>query len=388
MAVTYQWEWVRSGSADGAKAASVKHTIGAADLGKAWTPVEMSSNALVCPSAAGVAVYGVVPSNAVANATNVPVIVSPDVFRVQVKAAVDLALGDLVVVETDGSVDALEAGELPAGIVVDYNPAAGGQAHIRAIFGGGVDYATFQAYLSAETDSAAGADRVGITPITALGAADTVQEALEAFDAKLAAETDSASGADYVAITPITALGAADTVQEALEAFDAKLAAETDSASGADYVAITPITGLGTAATDTVQEALEQMEADKLEGAVVSIFCSALDQIANNDLLLNGYTPGFAGTIKKLSFVTGIVPASTGGKDIDVTCLIGATATTGGVLTLLTADINAKGKVKDATAITALNTFTATDTISLKCVETAAAFAEGEGTFLIVLGRS
>lgn len=113
--------------------------------------------------------------------------------------------------------------------------------------------------LASETDGASGADSVAITPITNLGAADTVQEALEAFDAKLTAETDSSSGADYVAITPITALGAADTVQEALEAFDAKLASETDSSSGADYVAITPIAALG--AADTVQEALEAIVA-------------------------------------------------------------------------------------------------------------------------------
>ena len=163
---------------------------------------------------------------------------------------------------------------------------------------------------------------------------------------------------------------------------------ETDSSSGADQVAITPITGLGTAGTDTTQEALEQLEVDKIEGCVLSIFISDLANIGNNDFILNGYVPGFAGAIAKLSFVAGDVPASTADKDIDLTGLIGATPTTGGLLTLLTADIDAQGEVKNATAITAANVFSATDNISIKCVEATAAFAEGNGTVLVVLKRA
>lgn len=163
----------------------------------------------------------------------------------------------------------------------------------------------------------------------------------------------------------------------------ASLAAVSDGGSGADQVGATAITELGAAAT--VQAILEAICAQKVRGSVLSIPIDDLSKVALNGLVINAFTPGFAGKIGKPQFVTGLVPASTGGKDIDLQCLIGATPTTGGVLTLLTADIDAIGKVKAATAVSANNTFTATDTISLKCVEATAAFVEGQGTVLIPL---
>ena len=118
----------------------------------------------------------------------------------------------------------------------------------------------------------------------------------------------------------------------------------------------------------------------------LAIPVAALSAItADSVVLMDGWTPGFAGTVESLAFVTGTTPASTAGKDIDLSVLIGATPTTGGVLTLLTADINAIGKVKDATAITAANTFAAADTLSIKCSECTAAFSEGNGTLLLTL---
>jgi hypothetical protein len=106
---------------------------------------------------------------------------------------------------------------------------------------------------------------------------------------------------------------------------------------------------------------------------------------ADTVYVMNGWTPGFAGSVLSLAFVTGTTPASTADKDIDLSILIGATPTTGGVLTLLTADINAIGKVKAASAITAANTFAADDTLSIKCSECTAAFVEGNGTLLLTL---
>lgn len=106
---------------------------------------------------------------------------------------------------------------------------------------------------------------------------------------------------------------------------------------------------------------------------------------ADSVVLMNGWTPGFAGTVESLAFVTGTTPASTADKDIDLSILIGATPTTGGVLTLLTADIDAIGKVKAASAITAANAFDDDDTLSIKCSEATAAFAEGNGTLLLTL---
>jgi len=151
----------------------------------------------------------------------------------------------------------------------------------------------------------------------------------------------------------------------------------------------------GKLAADAVTNAKLADNAVQVENAAAGLTLGAimpipatLVNIANNDLLLDGYVPGFAGKILKLSFVTGVVPATTASKDIDLTCMIGATPTTGGLLTLLTAGCNAKGEVTNATAITDANTFTNTDAISLKCVEATAAFAEGSGTFIIVLGTA
>jgi len=122
-----------------------------------------------------------------------------------------------------------------------------------------------------------------------------------------------------------------------------------------------------------------------VRASIVQFFISDLSNIALNEYIANGFTPGFAGRIKSLFFVTGDVPASTASKDIDLQCLINTTATTGGLLTLLTASIDAQGEVCNATAITAANEFDAEDTLSIKCVEATAAFAEGNGTVCVVL---
>lgn len=163
----------------------------------------------------------------------------------------------------------------------------------------------------------------------------------------------------------------------------ASLSAVADGASGADQIGATAITELGAAATG--QSILEALAAQKVRGSVLSIPVSALSKIANNGLPLNAFTPRFSGKIAALAFATGLTPATTAAKDIDLQCLIGAVPTTGGVLTLLTADVDAIGKVKAATAITGANTFSATDTISIKCVEQTAAFVEGEGVLLVTL---
>jgi len=118
--------------------------------------------------------------------------------------------------------------------------------------------------------------------------------------------------------------------------------------------------------------------------SLVSSPTLTLANIANADTVFS-FVPGFAGTIESMQFSVGVVPASTASQDIDLTPYIGATPVTGGVVTLLTADIAAKGAVKAGTAVTAANTFTATDVISVKCTEATAAFAEGSGCVVLEL---
>jgi len=111
-----------------------------------------------------------------------------------------------------------------------------------------------------------------------------------------------------------------------------------------------------------------------------------LSKVNNTDHILDGWVPGFAGILLKLSFVTGDTPATTAAKDIDIQAMINAQATTGGLLTLLTANVDVQGEVTEATAISANNVFGAADTLSIHCVQETAAFIEGNGTVLLVIG--
>lgn len=103
--------------------------------------------------------------------------------------------------------------------------------------------------------------------------------------------------------------------------------------------------------------------------------------------VITDYTPGFAGEIVKISFITG-EPAVTSGKSADISALVNATPVTGGVLGLTTVGVDARGKVVDATAITANNAFSAVDTISVTVADTITAFGEGSGILVIQLKQT
>jgi hypothetical protein len=115
----------------------------------------------------------------------------------------------------------------------------------------------------------------------------------------------------------------------------------------------------------------------------VLAFPIALAKIANGDLMTN-IVPGFAGTIKKIFAVVND-PATTAAKTAALHVEIGAVATTGGVLTLTSANMTPLGAKVDGTAITGANTFTATDTLSIVAASTTA-FVEGSAVIYIVLG--
>lgn len=110
-----------------------------------------------------------------------------------------------------------------------------------------------------------------------------------------------------------------------------------------------------------------------------------LAKLANGDIVTT-FTPGFAGTIEKISFVV-TDPATTADKAATLNMEIGTTNLTGGVLSLTTVACGTLGKVTDATAITANNAFDKTDTISVEAASVTA-FTEGEGALLIVLGHT
>lgn len=94
-------------------------------------------------------------------------------------------------------------------------------------------------------------------------------------------------------------------------------------------------------------------------------------------------TPGHKGRITKATFVTH-TPATTGSKLSTLTPSIDGTDVTGGVLALNTVACNTRNKEVAGTAITALNSFTSTGTITWTGSSTTA-FGEGTGVLIMEL---
>jgi hypothetical protein len=117
---------------------------------------------------------------------------------------------------------------------------------------------------------------------------------------------------------------------------------------------------------------------------VILSFPIKLAKLADGDIVTD-YIPGFAGTVRSVKFVV-TDPATTAAKASALHVEIEATAVTGGVLSLTSANCTPLGKSTAATAITALNTFTSSEKLSVVAAATTA-FVEGEGVLLIVLGQ-
>jgi len=105
---------------------------------------------------------------------------------------------------------------------------------------------------------------------------------------------------------------------------------------------------------------------------------------ATGDVVTN-FTPGFAGTIEKFHYVTAVLSSTTAAVAFNLE--IGATNTTGGVISLTHTNAGAVGAVVASTDITALNVFNATDTISVEAT-TSTVFTEGSGSFVITYSRA
>jgi len=115
------------------------------------------------------------------------------------------------------------------------------------------------------------------------------------------------------------------------------------------------------------------------KGSVVSIPFQ-FSTLANGDTVTN-WTPGFAGTIIKFAAVV-TVAVSTSAKAASINLEIGTTNVTGGVIALT--GVYALGVTIASSAISAANTFTDTDTISIEA-SAVTTFSEGAGVFLITL---
>lgn len=116
--------------------------------------------------------------------------------------------------------------------------------------------------------------------------------------------------------------------------------------------------------------------------AVYFDFYVTLAGITDADVLTD-WTPGFPGVIEKIEFIVD-VPVTTVSKTTAIHAEIGATTTTGGILTITSAAATPLGAVIAGTAITAANVFTALSTISLVAASTTQ-HAEGAGTIRLTV---
>lgn len=112
-----------------------------------------------------------------------------------------------------------------------------------------------------------------------------------------------------------------------------------------------------------------------LSSLATGLSTSALD-------LLTNYTPGYAFKLLSFDFVTTIAGTGSGASQT-FNLEIGTTNTTGGSLNVTLASTDTVGKITAGTAITAANTGTASDTISIEMAASGTVFTAGAGAFLI-----
>ena len=136
---------------------------------------------------------------------------------------------------------------------------------------------------------------------------------------------------------------------------------------------------------ENIQRIDEKLDAVKIY-SIISIPVT-LSALTNASELLTDLVLGYAGKIEKVQYVAQAA-ATTASKDANFRPKIGATAVTGGVVSLTTATANVKGLVASGTAITNLNSFTATDAISIVCGSPTAIFVEGTGTVILTVSQA
>lgn len=172
---------------------------------------------------------------------------------------------------------------------------------------------------------------------------------------------------------------AAPISASSLTTFQTNLASNA-SANGASLVGVQDADSNFTA-NSTVESALQQaMETTR---SVISCPIPAYSAIANAGVLMR-LTPGFVGRIKGMH-VQATTAVTTGSKLATLTPNIAASPVTGGVVSMTSAGQNAIGAVQNGTAVTAANTFTAVQEITV-VASSVTAFSEGAGVIYLVLG--
>lgn len=152
-----------------------------------------------------------------------------------------------------------------------------------------------------------------------------------------------------------------------------------------DRVVTGTVVAVGTALTDAtgpkVCKATGAALAEIVATAGVSTLAIPITLATIAADVVTNYTPGYAFKLLGVDFVTTTV-ASTADKAATLNLEIGSTNVTGGTVALTTAACDTLGEIVAGSAITAANTGTASDTISVEATGITA-FAEGAGVLLI-----
>jgi hypothetical protein len=122
--MSYEWKWLRNPAGT---PQTVKTTVGAAAVTKGQ-PLKIASNLAVAADD-GNTVDLVAAHDADASAVLVGIVPNGDVFEVTTGA--DLGMHDRAYMASGNLVDAGSSGNISNIVVVDYNPASGGLAHIQ-----------------------------------------------------------------------------------------------------------------------------------------------------------------------------------------------------------------------------------------------------------------
>ena len=148
-----------------------------------------------------------------------------------------------------------------------------------------------------------------------------------------------------------------------------------------ETVTATTFTGSAAALTDSTGGTASQTLAATAGVSTITIPITNA-KIADGDLVTT-YTPGYKFKLLSFDYITGD-PVTTASKASTINLEIGTTDVTGGVISLASASMTPLGAVVAGSAITAANTGSATDTISIEAASTTT-FVEGDGMFVITI---
>lgn len=146
--------------------------------------------------------------------------------------------------------------------------------------------------------------------------------------------------------------------------------------SGVGQSALTDSTG-GTAATTLTSTVGVTQLTIPLTSLATGLSTSAID-------LMTNITPGYAFKVLGFSFVKTVAGTGSGASQT-FNLEIGTTNLTGGSLNVTLASTDTIGEITAASAITAANTGTASDTLSIEMAASGTVFTAGAGYFVITI---